>query len=76
MLIRICDRWENRIFRRVCELRRRERIRSLFMLWEGNLHKSRTGLPYDLWIDDAGSERRVQHNQPRLKVRVKNEYVA
>ena len=75
MIIRISDRWENRMFRRMCELRRRARIRSLFMLWEENLHKSRTGLPYDLWVDKAGNERQVQHNKPRLKIKVNGELI-
>lgn len=75
MIIRMSDRLKSQKFRRLCELRRRARIRSLFMLLEENLHKSLTGLPYDLWIDGAGNERNVQHNKPRLKVKVNGELI-
>ena len=40
------------------------------VLTEANLFKFKTGLPYDLWIDNSGAERQVQHNKPRLKVNV------
>lgn len=34
------------------------------------LPKSYTGLPYDVWIDSKGKDRVLQHNKPRLKVKV------
>ena len=35
-----------------------------------NIKKSRTGLPYDIWVDSVGSSRNIQHNSPRLKIDV------
>ena len=61
--------------------RRRLRTRTFHDLWisavlrESNLFKFKTGLPYDLWIDDSGAERQVQHNEPRLKVKVNNDLI-
>ena len=33
-----------------------------------NISKEITGLPYDIWIDSAGEERKTSHSKPRLKV--------
>ena len=35
-----------------------------------NIFKRHTGLPYDIWLDSEGHLRQLQHNKPRLKVRV------
>ena len=40
-----------------------------------NINKSRTGLPYDIWVDSAGSSRIVKHNSPRLKIDVDGELI-
>lgn len=40
-----------------------------------NIKKSRTGLPYDIWVDSAGSSRNIQHNSPRLKIDVDGELI-
>ena len=72
MLITEADKQKSQKFRQMCELRRLEMRRDLFLLFEENVPKSITGLPYDIWLDKAGSERRVQHNEPRLKVKVDN----
>ena len=72
MLITVADRQRSKEFRHMCELRRLQMRRNLFLLFEENVPKSITGLPYDIWLDKAGSERRVQHNEPRLKVKVDN----
>lgn len=40
-----------------------------------NISKDRTGLPYDIWIDSAGSSRSVKHNSPRIKVAVDKELI-
>lgn len=34
-----------------------------------NLRQNTTGQPFDLWLDEAGCDRNVQHNEPRVKVR-------
>lgn len=33
-----------------------------------NLIKRKTGLPVNIWVDDIGVERNVEHNLPRIKV--------
>lgn len=33
-----------------------------------NLLKDKTGLPYDIWIDEQGDDRNISHHIPRLKV--------
>jgi hypothetical protein len=33
----------------------------------GNLHKLDTNLPMNIWVDEKGSNRNVEHNFPRLK---------
>lgn len=33
-----------------------------------NLIKRKTGLPVNIWVDDIGVERNVEHNEPRIKV--------
>lgn len=75
MLITVEDRQRSKEFRYMCELRRLERIRKLLLLFEENIPKSVTGLPHDIWIDDAGGERQVQHNKPRIKVRVNGDFI-
>lgn len=37
-----------------------------------NLIKRKTGLPVNVWVDDIGNNRKVQHNLPRIKVQ--NDY--
>ena len=37
-----------------------------------NISKEDTGLPYDIWIDDSGKDRKVRYNSPRLKVDLGN----
>lgn len=34
-----------------------------------NLKPSKTGLPFEVWIDEIGSDRNIAHNLPRFKVR-------
>ena len=75
MLITVEDRQRSKEFHQVRELRRLEKIHSLLMLFEENIPKSVTGLPHDIWIDDAGRERQVQHNKPRLKVNVNGDFI-
>ena len=70
MLITWEDRKRSKTLMQMWKLRRLEMMRNLFLLFEENIPKSITGLPYDIWLDKAGSERRVQHHVPRLKVRV------
>lgn len=36
-----------------------------------NLLKDKTGLPYDIWIDEQGDDRNIPHHIPRLKVDTK-----
>ena len=33
-----------------------------------NLIKRKTGLPVNIWLDDIGSNRKVEHNTPRIKM--------
>lgn len=33
-----------------------------------NLVKRKTGLPVNIWVDDVGIDRDVEHNLPRIKV--------
>ena len=41
-----------------------------------NILKSRTGLPYDIWIDEQGDDRNIPHHISRLKVKLdKTSYV-
>lgn len=35
-----------------------------------SVSKSDTKLHYDIWIDSAGKDRKVSHNNPRVKVKV------
>lgn len=35
---------------------------------EHNLFPKDTGVDYKIWVDNAGKDRNVQHNRPRLKV--------
>ena len=35
-----------------------------------NAVKEDTGLPYDIWLDSEGKNRKVSHNSPRIKVSV------
>lgn len=34
------------------------------------IRQRQTGLSYDIWVDNAGNERVVKHNLPRLKVEI------
>ena len=34
-----------------------------------NLRTNTTGQPFDLWLDEAGCYRNIQHNEPRVKVK-------
>ena len=40
-----------------------------------NLRKQESGLPYDIWLDSAGSTRNTQHHVMRIKVGVGDELV-
>lgn len=40
-----------------------------------NVSKEDTGLPYDLWIDSEGKDRKTQHSMPRLKVDVNGDRI-
>lgn len=40
-----------------------------------NVSTEDTKLPYELWIDSAGSERNVNHNSPRIKVNVDGDMI-
>ena len=40
-----------------------------------NVLKGDTGLPYDIWLDSEGYLRQLQHNKPRLKVRVDGDWI-
>lgn len=40
-----------------------------------NVCKADTGLPYDIWIDDLGDKRCLQHDLPRIKVDVNGSLV-
>jgi putative endonuclease len=39
------------------------------------ISKEETGLPYDIWIDSMGIDRKGKHNQPRLKIKVNNNLI-
>ena len=39
------------------------------------LDKNKTGLPYDVWLDPAGQERRPGHNSRRIKIKINNVWV-
>lgn len=44
-------------------------IEEMYKLEEmSNLIKRKTGLPVNIWVDDIGVERNVEHNEPRIKV--------
>jgi len=34
-----------------------------------NLKQNTTGQPFELWLDEFGKDRKVQHNEPRFKVK-------
>lgn len=40
-----------------------------------NLSHTRTGLPYDIWIDSEGSDRKNTHNSPGIKVNVDGVFI-
>ena len=40
-----------------------------------NVSTQDTGLPYSIWIDSAGKDRKTSHNDPRIKVRVNGEFI-
>lgn len=40
-----------------------------------NVSKEDTGLPYDLWIDSIGVDRKGKHSSPRLKVQVNGKLI-
>lgn len=47
-----------------------------FLLEMAVVEPSDSGLPYELWLDPAGKERRNEHtNSPRLKVKVEGKYI-
>ncbi len=37
-----------------------------------NLKQNTTGQPFELWLDEFGKDRKVQHNEPRFKVKANN----
>lgn len=40
---------------------------SEFFFEHANIRRKDTGQPFDIWIDEKGCERNVQHNEPRFK---------
>lgn len=40
-----------------------------------NVSKEDTGLPYDIWIDSNGKDRKIGHNSPRIKVDVEGDRI-
>lgn len=47
------------------------KIKNEIPLYEMSMILQRqTGLSYDIWVDNAGNERVVKHNLPRLKVEI------
>lgn len=40
-----------------------------------SVDKNEAKLPYDVWLDTAGSSRNVQHDTPRLKIKVDNDLI-
>lgn len=40
-----------------------------------NVKSFDTGLPYDLWIDSMGADRKTSHSNPRLKVNVDGQFI-
>lgn len=40
-----------------------------------NVKSFDTGLPYDLWIDSMGTDRKNEHHTPRLKVNVDGKFI-
>lgn len=38
-----------------------------------NIEKEDTGLPYNIWIDSLGKDRKGKHNDPRIKIQIKED---
>ena len=41
----------------------------MYLFEMANLRTPTTGQPFEFWVDEVGSERKVEHNLPRFKVR-------
>ena len=50
------------------ELNRLDEEEELFEM--ANIRKARTGLPYDIWVDSNGSNRKNKHSPNRIKIDV------
>ena len=46
-----------------------------YLVEMANVSKEDTGLPYDLWIDSEGKNRKIKHSTPRLKVDVNGDRI-
>lgn len=40
-----------------------------------NVSTQDTGLPYSIWIDSAGKDRKTSHNDPHIKVKVDGKFI-
>lgn len=40
-----------------------------------NAVKEDTGLPYNIWLDSVGKNRKNKHSEPRIKVEVDNDFI-
>lgn len=45
------------------------------LLEMANLSHQKTGLPYDIWIDSEGVNRKNTHDGPRIKVKVNDQFI-
>ena len=53
-----------------------EKFEGLLPMYEmANLLKNESGLPYDIWLDSAGKDRKVPHNIPRIKIKIGEEMI-
>ena len=50
-------------------------MRTLILTEMANIPITKTGLPFVGWIDTQGSDRNVEHNLPRIKVKINGDYV-
>ena len=52
-----------------------DQLNENLLLEMANLSHTRTGLPYDIWIDSEGSDRKNTHSGPRIKVKVDGVFI-